>query len=106
MEHSMNQLDRAKGRIAGDFRSMIDDGEDLLKAAAGVSGEGFAVARAKFEHKLTSARAALAEATQPVVDGTRRTAAAADSYMHGSPWTAAGVAMAAGILIGILVSKR
>jgi ElaB/YqjD/DUF883 family membrane-anchored ribosome-binding protein len=103
---AVDEFDRAKGGMAGDFRTMINDSEDLLKAAATVSGEGFAVARTKFEDKLRRAKATLAEASQPVIDRTWETAAAAYDYVHGSPWTAIGVAIAAGVLIGFLAAKR
>ena len=103
---TMQQFEQARGRVAGDFRAMIADGEDLLKAAATVSGEGFAAARTKFEGKLKSAKAALADASQPVLDKTRESAAAADDYVRGNPWTAVGVAVAAGALIGFLAARR
>jgi len=103
---TMQQFEQARGRVAGDFRTMIADGEDLLKAAATVSGEGFAAARTKFEGKLRSAKAALADASQPVLDKTRESAAAADDYVRGNPWTAVGVAVAAGALIGFLAARR
>ena len=102
----MQQFEQARGKVAGDFRAMIADGEDLLKAAATVSGEGFAAARTKFEGKLRSAKAALADASQPVLDRTRESAAAADDYVRGNPWTAVGVAVAAGALIGFLAARR
>jgi len=105
----MNQVDefnRAKSRMAGDIRSVIADGEDLLKAAAEVSGEGFAVARQKFEKKLGSAKARLADASQAAVEKSRETAVAANRYVHDNPWPAIGVAAAAGILIGFLAARR
>ena len=102
----MQQFEQARGKVAGDFRAMIADGEDLLKAAATVSGEGFTAARTKFEGKLRSAKAALADASQPVLDRTRESAAAADDYVRGNPWTAVGVAVAAGALIGFLAARR
>jgi ElaB/YqjD/DUF883 family membrane-anchored ribosome-binding protein len=102
MDRAVNEFDRARSRIAGDFRTMITDSEDLLKAAATVSGEGFAAARTKFEDKLRRAKATLADASQPV----RESAAATDNYVHGNPWTAVGVAIAAGVLIGFLAAKR
>ena len=92
--------------MAGDLRTMINDSEDLLNAAATVSGEGFAAARTKFEDKLRRAKATLADASQPMFDMTRETAAVADDYVHGKPWTAIGVAIAAGVLIGFLAAKR
>ena len=105
----MNQVDefnRTRIRMTGDLKTVIADGEDLLKAAAQASGEGFAAAREKFAEKLGSARARLAEASQEAVAKARKTAAAADDYVHASPWTAIGVAAAAGILIGYLAARR
>ena len=105
----MNQVDefnRAKTRMAGDIRSVIADGEDLLKAAAEVSGEGFAAARQKFEKKLGSAKARLADASQAAVEKTKETAAVANRYVHDNPWPAIGVAAVAGILIGLLAARR
>ncbi len=95
MDQAVNQFDRAKGRMAADFRNMINDSEDLLKAAAVVSGEGFAAARTHFEGRVKSAKAALADASQPL-----------DGYVHGNPWTAVGVAAAAGLLIGLVLLRR
>jgi len=92
--------------MAGDFRTMITDSEDLLKAAATVSGEGFTVARKIFEEKLRRAKTALADASQPALARTRETVAVADDYVRANPWTAAGVAIAAGVLIGFLAAKR
>ena len=106
MDRAVDEFNRAKGRMAGDFRTMITDSEELLKAAATVSGEGFAAARTKFEETLRRAKATLADASQPVFDRARETAAVADDYVHGNPWTAVGVAIAAGVLIGFLAAKR
>ena len=106
MDRAVGEFDRARGRMAGDFRNMINDGEDLLKAAASVSSESFSAARARFEDRLRSAKAALAEASQPVIDRTRQSAAEADDYVRGNAWTAIGIALAAGVLIGFLSAKR
>lgn len=106
MDRALNEFERARGRMAGDFRTMITDSEDLLKAAATVSGEGFTAARSKFEERLKRAKATLADASQPVFDKTRETAAVANDYVHGNPWTAVGVAIATGVLIGFLAAKR
>ena len=99
MDRAADEFERARGRMAGDFRAMIADSEDLLKAAATVSGEGFTAVRTKFEEKLRSAKAKLA-------DGTQLMARQADNYVHGSPWTVIGAAAAVGLLIGFLAAKR
>lgn len=103
---SAKQFDQAGSRIAADFRAMIADSEDLLKAATTMSGEGLAAARVKFEEKVSRAKAALAEASQPMLDKTRETAAAANGYVREHPWSAVGVAAAAGLLVGFLAARR
>ena len=93
MNSALNQFDKAKGKLAADFKSMISDSEDLLKAAASVSGEGFGAARSKFEERLKSAKATLADAPQ-------------SDYIRSNPWTAVGIAVAAGLVLGFIVGKR
>ena len=86
--------------------SLIADSGAALKAAATASGESLTAARTQLERKLKSAGAVLAEASQPVFDGTRKGAAAADVFVRGHPWAVAGAAIAAGVLIGFLAAKR
>jgi ElaB/YqjD/DUF883 family membrane-anchored ribosome-binding protein len=106
MEQRTDEFNQAKGKMASDIKTVITDGEDLLKAAANVSSAGLAVAREKFGEKLSSAKARLVDASRPAVDKARRTATAANGYVHGNPWTVIGVAAAAGALIGFLAAKR
>jgi len=106
INQSAKQLDQASSRIAADFRAMIADSEDLLKAATTMSGEGLAAARVKFEDKVSRAKTALAEASQPMLEKTRETAAAANGYVREHPWSAIGVAVAAGLLVGFLAARR
>ena len=93
MNTALNQFDKAKGKVAADFKAMISDSEDLLKAAATVSGEGFGVARSKFEERLKSAKATLADGAQ-------------SDYIRSNPWTAVGIAVAAGLVLGFIAGKR
>lgn len=102
MNRAVDEFDRAKVRMAGDLKTVIADSEDLLKAAATVSGEGFAAVRTKFEDKLKRARATLADASQPVLAKARQ----ADAYVHGNPWTVIGVAAAVGLVVGFLATRR
>jgi ElaB/YqjD/DUF883 family membrane-anchored ribosome-binding protein len=90
---AIQDFDRAKGKMAADFRTMINDSEDLLKAAAGVTGEGFGAARSKFEERVKSAKVMLADAAQR-------------EYIRSNPWTSVGIAVAAGLVIGFIAGKR
>jgi len=106
MEQRTDEFNQAKGRLANDIKTVIADGEGVLKAAVNVSGAGLAVAREKLDETLSSARAKLADASRPAIDKARRTAAATDDYVHDNPWTAIAVAAAAGALIGFLTARR
>lgn len=90
--------------------NLFADGEAALKAAATASGESLAAARTQVKQKLESAGAALAEATQPVIDAARKSAAVTDDLVRSHPWTVAGAAIAAGVaagmLIGFLLARR
>jgi ElaB/YqjD/DUF883 family membrane-anchored ribosome-binding protein len=103
---TVDEFNLAKTRMTGDLKTVIADSEDLLKAAVNVSGEGFAVAREKFEEKIRNAKTRLAEASQPAIEKARDTAAATDDYVHAHPWAAIGVFTAVGVLIGILTARR
>lgn len=106
MDQSTAEFSEAKGKMAGDIKTVIADGEDLLKAAANVSGAGLAAAREKFDEQLGNARARLVDAAQPAIDKAKNTAAAANGYVRGHPWTVIGVALAVGALVGLLIRKR
>jgi ElaB/YqjD/DUF883 family membrane-anchored ribosome-binding protein len=96
---AVGELNHAKSKMAGDIKTVIADGEDLLN-------EGIAVAQDKFEEKLGSARARLADVSKTAVVKARKTAAAADGYVHDNPWPVIGVVAAAGLVIGFLASRR
>ena len=103
---SANEFNGAKSGMDGDFRTIITEGEELLKAAATVSGESFTAARTKFAEKLSGVKARLADASQPIINRTKQTAAMADDYVHGNPWSTLGIGIAVGALIGFLIAKR
>ena len=106
MEQRTDEFNQAKGKVASDIKTVIADGEALLKAAVNVSGTGLAVAREKLDEKLSSARARLANASRPAVEKARRTVTAASDYVHDNPWTVIGVVAAVGALIGFLAARR
>jgi len=106
MDKAMDKFDGARDRMAGDFRAMINDSEDLLKAAAVVSNESFKAARTKFEERVKSAKASLADASQPLLEQTRETLVATNKYVRTNPWTAVGIAAALGVLFGFIAAKR
>ena len=106
MDQSTEKFNQAKGKITDGIKTVMADGQDLLKAATSVSGARLAVAREKFGEKLCSAQASLMNASRPAVDKARRTASAANGYVHDNPWAFIGVAIAASALVAFLAAKR
>ncbi len=106
MELRTAEFNQAKGKMAGDIKTVVTDGEDLLKAAANVSSAGFAAVREKIDEKFSSTKDKLLDASRPTIDKARRTAVVANDYVHGNPWAVIGVAVAASALIGFWAAKR
>ena len=103
---TVGDFNRTKGKMVDDFKTIVNDADDLLQATSKVSGEGFNMTRAKFAEKLKTAKASLADAEQIVVDKAKQAATVTDDYVNGNPWTAVGIAAGIGLFIGFLASKR
>jgi ElaB/YqjD/DUF883 family membrane-anchored ribosome-binding protein len=92
-------------RFFEDLKAFVADTGALLQQARTLSGEGALAAREEFEHRLVRAREGLytaqSRAMDRMVDWRDRT----ERYMRDEPWTAVGVAAAAGFVIGLL-SRR
>lgn len=46
------------------------------------------------------------DASQPALERTRETASAANAYVRTNPWSAVGIALAAGVLAGYLAGRK
>lgn len=106
MEQVTTEFNPAKGRIAGDIKTVMTDGEDLLTAAANISSAGFTAVRKKIDEKPCSARGRLKDVSRAVIDNARRTTVGANQFVHGTPWAVIGAAVAASALIAFWATKR
>jgi ElaB/YqjD/DUF883 family membrane-anchored ribosome-binding protein len=106
MEHKTGELERAKGRIANDLKALVGDGQELLKATASASGERIDAVRTQFAAHASSATTRLAELSRPFVERAGRVDDYVRYYVRANPWAALAVAAAAGMLLGLLATKR
>ena len=98
--------DVSKDKLVADMKVVLADAEELLKATASAAGDRVSAARTRMEDSLRIARVKLAEAQEVVVDKAKAAARATDDYVHANPWRSVGIAAGAGLVIGMLISRR
>lgn len=89
-----------------EFRNLIADVEDLIKRVAHVDDQDLARARAKLVNTLDAAKASLHNGTERVKTAAHHAAENTDEYVHSNPWSAIGIAAAAGAAIAVLLTTR
>ena len=95
-----------KDKLAQDFKVVVADVEELLRATASQAGERVSAVREKVQDSLHRAKVKLAEAEDIMVDKGKQAARVTDEYVHDHPWRAVCVAAAIGLVIGLLIGRR
>lgn len=96
----------SKEKLIQDFKVVVADAEELLKATANQANEKVSEARVKFAEKLDIAKVRLAEAETRLRGKSADAARATESYVQENPWRALSVAGGVGFLLGLLVNRR
>jgi ElaB/YqjD/DUF883 family membrane-anchored ribosome-binding protein len=102
----MNGENANSEKLIRDFKSLVTDAEELLKATASQAGEKIAVARQKIEQSLVEGKKALADAETTLVKKSKECAEIADDYVRENPWNAVGIAASVGLVIGLLIRNK
>ena len=95
-----------KDKLAQDFKVVVADVEELLRATASQAGERVSAVRERLQDSLHRTKVKLAEAEDIVVDKGKQAARVTDEYVHDHPWRAVGVAAGIGLVIGLLIGRR
>jgi ElaB/YqjD/DUF883 family membrane-anchored ribosome-binding protein len=106
MEPVQDSVRTAARTGSQEFRNLIADVEELIKRVAHVDDADLARVRAKLQNTLTTAKTALHDSTERVKTTARHAADTTDQYVHTNPWSAVGIAAAAGAAIAVLLSTR
>jgi len=91
--------------LVKDFRAIVADTEELLRATAGVANDKVSAARERAQENLVVAKARLANAEDALFEKTKEAVKATDEYVHENPWTAIGVSAGVGVIIGMLIGR-
>ena len=98
--------DVSKDKLVADLKVVVADAEELLRATAAQAGEKVSAARERIQASLATAKVKLTEAERVLLEKSKEAAKAADEYVRENPWQAVGVAAAAGLVLGVLISRR
>ena len=90
--------------LRGDLQAVARDAEALLKATADVTGERVDEIRARTQETVQRAYDRLYD--RNMQKRVRRIARDADSYVRDNSWTAIGVAVGVGLLLGLLARRE
>lgn len=93
-------------KLLDDLKAVVNDAEELLKATAGQAGERMSEARARAEASVRAARKRMSALQDDVVAQTKEVADQADAYVRKNPWQAVGIAVAAGVIVGLMIGRR
>jgi len=96
----------SKQKLVADLKVVVADAEELLRATASQAGEKVSAARERIQASLATAKVKLTDAERVLVDKTKDAAKATDEYVRDNPWQAVGIAAAAGLVLGVLISRR
>jgi len=106
MQMTAARFERSREALVKDFADVLNEADALLKQAAKESGEKATDLRAQVETKLRNARVKLLDMQDDAVDRAKAAARATDEYVHDNPWQVIGIAVAIGLLVGLLMNRR
>jgi ElaB/YqjD/DUF883 family membrane-anchored ribosome-binding protein len=89
-----------------ELHDFIADLEDLIQATTSLTGEDLARAKAKLYERIAAARQATGHMRRGVLGRTRTRIKVVNSYVHDKPWKSVSIGVAAGLVIGLLMSRR
>jgi ElaB/YqjD/DUF883 family membrane-anchored ribosome-binding protein len=104
-----NRTGSTTERLVADFKTVIAEAEDVIKAAADKTGDQFAVSKQRLENTLSRVRNELEAIEASAMERAKVVARATTDYVQDNPWKAAGATFAVGLVgmaIGLLMTRR
>lgn len=95
-----------RARVMQDIELTIEDAQALLRMTAHEVGEEAAQIRARVQERLHRATQELQNLKEAAIENTKEAAQATEAFVQEHPWKALGIAAAAGLVIGLLISRR
>ena len=100
------KTDGSREQLVDDLATVLADAEEMLRRAAGETGDKARDLRAQVETQLLRAKLRLQEFESDAVDQAKAAARATDDYVHENPWPVIGISAVIGIAVGLLLNRR
>jgi len=95
-----------KEKLVSDIKAVMDDADSLLKGVASTAGEELAAARSRVETRLGEAKSRLNTARAEAARRAGDAAGVANAFAHDNPWKLFGISALAGLLVGVILTRR
>ncbi|HWN93934.1 MAG TPA: DUF883 family protein [Methylomirabilota bacterium] len=95
-------MSKHRKEIANDVDTLTEDARALLVATSEVAGEKVAAARDRLHAALERGREVCGEVKVKAVAGAK----AGDKFVRNNPYTALGIAIGVGAVVGLILSRR
>lgn len=92
--------------VSAEFHNFLADMEDLVTKTTHLTGDDLDQARKQILKRVESAKELAEDVGGAIEYRTRKSIRATDHYVHEQPWSAIGIGAAAGLLVGMLISRR
>jgi ElaB/YqjD/DUF883 family membrane-anchored ribosome-binding protein len=96
------EIEQSAERLVGNLKSVVKDGEELLKAGAEDLSEKGVAARQRLTAALDVARQTCGKLEERVKAGAHN----ADRLIHEHPYESIGLAFGVGVLLGVLLNRK
>jgi ElaB/YqjD/DUF883 family membrane-anchored ribosome-binding protein len=92
--------------LSREFHNFVADIESLLRETATLTGDELALARGRLQERVSEAKDSVTSLSHDLEGRARKTASKANREVHDEPWKAIGGAATAGLILGMLFSRR
>ena len=95
-----------KAKLMHDLNLVIEDAQVLLRMTADQVGEEAHAVRERVSARLGKAKEELQALQDSALQSAKAAAHATDHFVHETPWKSVAIAAGAGLLLGVLISRR
>jgi ElaB/YqjD/DUF883 family membrane-anchored ribosome-binding protein len=101
-----SSLQDSRNRLADDLGAAVSEARNLLNQAESEVGDRAHQLRNELESSMHRAKTRLVNLEKQAVGEVQEMAHRTDHLIHERPWQAAGIALVAGVVLGLLMNRR